>query len=105
MEKAWIIKVSYGFNCVNYYGAYSHDDPFDKIMDDDDLVMQIEEDLWTDYGWTVTGWANENMENPDDEEELEQIYEDFKSNIDWECEEDEFGDVENYDIIYDEREN
>jgi hypothetical protein len=107
--KPWIIKVSYGYNCSESYGAYAIKDPLENDKLPDDFKMQAEEDLWYDYGWTVTGWNNENIEiDYDDDpeawqEEYDQIYEDFKCDIEWDCYIDEDDEINSVEIVYDER--
>lgn len=101
MIKAWIIELSAGPQCPNRYGAYSEGDPLEKL--DEDTIVNLEEELWDSYDWTATDWNNEDMEDPDDEDEYEQIYMDFKENINWSAEEDTYGEIDDLEIIYDER--
>ena len=101
MIKAWIIEVSAGPQCPERYGAYSEENPLDKL--DIDTIAEMEESLWDNYGWTYTGWNNESMEDPDDEEEYEQIRQNFMENINWSAEEDEYDEINDLDIVYDER--
>lgn len=99
MIKAWIIELNAGPQCSHRYGAYSEEDPLEKL--DEDTIFNLEEELWDSYGWTVTGWNNEDMEDPDDE--YEQIYMDFKENINWSVEEDIYDEIDDLEIVYDER--
>lgn len=101
MIKAWIIELNAGPQCPHRYGAYSEGDPLEKL--DEDTIFNLEEELWDSYGWTATDWNNEDMEDPDDEDEYEQIYMDFKENINWSAEEDTYGEIDDLEIIYDER--
>lgn len=101
MIKAWIIELNAGPRCPHRYGAYSEGDPLEKL--DEDTIFNMEESLWDSYGWTATGWNNEHMEDPNDEDEYEQIYQNFKENISWSAEEDTYGEIDELEIVYDER--
>lgn len=107
--KPWIIEVSYGFNCNTRYGAYAKENPLESGKLSDDFIAQAEEDLWNDYGWTVTGFDNEQIESDYDEdpeawqEEYDQFREDFICDINWSCDEDEYDEIEGLEIVYDER--
>ena len=101
MIKAWIIELNAGSQGSHRYGAYSEEDPLEKL--DEDTIFNLEEELWDSYGWTVTGLNNEDMEDPDDEDEYEQIYMDFKENINWSVEEDIYDEIDDLEIVYDER--
>jgi len=107
--KPWIIKVSYGYNGFNYYGAYSVNDPLDSENFPDDFYAIATEELWNDYGYTVTGWDNSNMENDEDEnpeayeEEYAQLREDFDCDVDFTAYIDEDNEIDGVEIVYDER--
>ena len=106
--KPWIIKVSYGYNCSNYYGAYSVNNPLDSKDFPDDFYATATEDLWNDYGYIVTGWNNSNMENDEDseayEEEYAQLREDFDYDVEFIAYIDEDNEIDDVEIVYDERE-
>ena len=107
--KPWIIEVSYGFNCSTRYGAYAEGNPLENDRLPEDFMMQAEEDLWNDYGWTVIGSNNEQIEADYDDdpaawqEEYDQFREDFICDINWNCSEDEDNEIEGLEIVYDER--
>lgn len=101
MIKGWIIELSAGPQCPERFGAYSEGNPLEKL--DAETMAEMEESLWENYGWTYTGWENENMEDPNDEEEYEQIYRDFKDNISWSVEPDVYDEADVLEIVYDER--
>lgn len=107
--KPWIIKVSYGYNCSNYYGAYSVNNPLDSEDFPDDFYTIATEELWDDYSYVVTGWDDSNMENDKDEdpeayeEEYDQLKEDFISDVGFEADIDEYNEINKVKIVYDER--
>ena len=107
--KPWIIKVSYGYNCCNYYGAYSVNNPLDSKDFPDDFYAFASEDLWNDYSYTVTGWDDSAMENDENEnpeayeEEYAQLREDFIYDIDFIANVDEDDEINSVEIVYDER--
>lgn len=108
--KSWIISLEYN-QCRESFGAYAKENPLDNDKIPADFIEQAEEDLWDDYGWTVTGMNCENIEiDPDEDPDAfddayNELYYDFKSDISWSCEEDEYGEIQGLEIIYDEREN
>lgn len=107
--KPWIIKISYGYNCCDYYGAYSVNDPLDSKDFPDDFYAIAAEDLWNDYSYIVTGWDNSNMENDENEnpeayeEEYAQLREDFIYDVDFTSYVDEDDEINSVEIVYDER--
>jgi hypothetical protein len=105
--KPWIIKVSYGYNCSDYYGAYSVNNPLDSEDFPDDFYVTATEELWDNYGYTVTGWNNSNMENDEDseayEEEYAQLREDFDCDVEFTAYIDEYNEINSVAIVYDER--
>lgn len=108
--KPWIIKVSYSYNCSNYYGAYSVNDPLDSKDFPDDFYATAIEELWDDYSYIVTGWDDSNMENDKNEdpeayeEEYAQLREDFDCDVDFTAYIDEDNEIDGVEIVYDERE-
>lgn len=108
--KPWIIKVSHGYNCSEYYGAYSVNNPLDSKDFPNDFYTTATEDLWNDYGYTVTGWDDSSMENnPDEnpeayEEEYAQLREDFDCDVSFTSYIDEDDEINSVEIVYDERE-
>lgn len=108
--KPWIIQVTDGLNCYEYYGSYSIDDPIANDKIPTEFYMRAEEDLWNDYSYIATGWDYSNMENNYEEdpeaweEEYEQIIEDFKSDISYSAYIDEDNEIDDVEIVYDERE-
>jgi len=107
--KPWIIEVSYSFNCHTQYGAYAEENPLENDKLPEDFVIQAEEDLWNDYGWTVTGFDNEEFDSDYDgdpeawQEEYDQFRENFICDINWNCSEDEDNIIGGLEIVYDER--
>ena len=107
--KPWIITVSYGPQCSMKFGAYSVEDPLDKIDPED--FLEIEEELWDNYGYTITGLNCENIDIDQEEdpeawdEEYDRLYYEFKSDIDYDSEIDEYNEIDSLEVIYDEREN
>lgn len=108
--KPWIIKVSYGYNCSNYYGAYSVNNPLDSKDFPDDFYAAAVEELWDDYSYVVTGWdgsamENDKNENPEAyEEEYAQLREDFDCDVEFTADIDEDNEIDDVEIVYDERE-
>jgi hypothetical protein len=108
--KPWIIKVSYGYNCSNYYGAYSVNNPLDSEDFPDDFYVTATEELWNDYSYVVTGWDGSAMENDENEnpeayeEEHAQLREDFDCDVEFTADIDEDNDIDDVEIVYDERE-
>jgi len=106
--KPWIIELSYT-NCRTRYGAYAEENPLNDNKLSKDFIAQAEEDFWNDYGWTVTGFDNEQIDSDYDEdpeawqEEYDQFKEDFICDINWDCSEDEYNEIEGLEIVYDER--
>ena len=111
--KPWIIVFAYGVGeqCAKYYGAYSKENPLD--IDDAipyEFIAEVENELWDDYDYLVTGWDNEHMENDYDDnpeawqDEYDQMIEDFKSEISITARIDDCEEIEDLEIIYDERE-
>jgi len=106
--KPWIIKVSYGYNCCDYYGAYSVNDPLDSKDFPDDFYAIAAENLWNVYDYV--GWDNSNMENNEDEnpeafeEEYAQLRENFDCDVDFDSYIDEDNEINSVEIVYDERE-
>lgn len=109
--KPWIIKVSYGYNCSNYYGAYSVNNPLDSKDFPDDFYATAAEELWDDYSYVITGWDGSAMENDENEnpeayeEEYAQLREDFDCDVEFTADIDEDNEiVDDVEIVYDERE-
>ena len=104
--KFWVISVTYGYNCVNEYGAWASKDPLEAGLISDEFLAFAEESLWESYSYLVTGWDNEEIEGDTEEEReecLEQLRENFMSEISYNCEELDPEEAGQYEIIYDER--
>ena len=114
--KPWIIKVSYGYNCSNYYGAYSVNNPLDSKDFPNDFYVTATEELWNDYSYVVTGWDGSNMENDKNENpeayeeehhdfsgEIAQLREDFDCDVEFTADIDEDNEIDDVEIVYDER--
>jgi len=105
--KLWIIEVSYGYNCVDYYAAYASKDPLDNDLLPDEFFVEAENSLWDQYSWTVLGWNDEDVEGETEEEReefVDQAHEDFISEISYDVREAEEGETDHdYAIVYDER--
>ena len=111
--KPWIIVFAYGpgEQCAKYYGAYASDDPMEiDGAVTDEFIAEVENELWDDYGYLVTGWENEQMESDYDDDpeawqdEYDQMIENFKDEISITCRIDNCDEIEELEIIYDERE-
>ena len=100
--KFWVISVTYGYNCVNEYGAWASKDPLEANLLSNEFFASAEESLWESYSYLVTGWDDEDVEG-DREECFEQLREDFMSEISYECVEADPEEAGQYEIIYDER--
>lgn len=107
MIKPWIIKVSapLASDASNRYGAYSEEDPSNYI--EDDLWCQLVEDCWTAYGYIFTHEIDDSEDLDEDEynEEYDEIYEQFRQDVEITAEPDEYNEIDQYEIIYDERED
>ena len=104
--KFWVISVTYGYNCVNEYGAWASKDPLEAGLISDEFLASAEESLWESYSYLVTGWDDEELEGDTEEERsesLKQLYTDFMSEISYNCEEVDPEEAGQYEIIYDER--
>ena len=73
--KFWVIEVSYGYGCIDYYGAFASEDPVENDLLPDDFFNEAGNNLWDQYSWTVLGWNDEDVEGETDdiisEKELE----------------------------------
>lgn len=106
--KFWVISVTYGYNCIDEYGAWASKNPLDAGLLPNDFFMEADESLWESYSYVVTGWDNEEIEGDTEEEReecLEQIREDFMSEISYDCKEEEPEAADQFTIVYDEREH
>lgn len=105
--KFWIIEVSYGYGCIDYYGAFAKEDPIENELLSEDFYIEAQNNLWDQYSWTVTGWDDENIEAETEEEREEliaQAYEDFMQDVVFDARLAEAGEnPEDYPIVYDER--
>ena len=112
--KPWVIVFAYGIGeqCAKYYGAYATENPteIDGAISDE-FIAEVENELWDDYGYLITGWDNEHMETDYDDDpeawqdEYDQIIEDFKCDISIFARIDEDEEINDLEIIYDERES
>ena len=106
--KFWVIRVSYTPQCTEEYGAWATKNPLEEDLLPEDFYAEAEQSLWDSYGYVVTGWDDEYVEGDTEEERDEcrdQMYEDFRCEIGYECEEDEDALPSDYSIVYDERNN
>ena len=104
--KFWVISVTYGYNCINEYGAWASKDPLEANLLSDEFFASAEESLWESYSYLVTGWDDEDVEGDTEEEReecFEQLREDVMSEISYECVEADPEEAGQYEIIYDER--
>jgi len=111
--KQWLIKASAPIcGTYTYYRAYSEVNP--ELLNNwyEDVCMNIIQELWDNYSWALH-LDDEDYETEEDREEAyDQAWEDWKYdceiNVDEATEEDlqdvaPAGDIENIEIIYDER--
>lgn len=106
--KFWLIRVSYNYNCVEYYGAFASKNPVDEGLLPDDFLAEASEQMWDSYSWTVLGWEGDAIEGETEEEReefVDQAHEDFINDVCFEAEESEDENPDEYEIVYDERLN
>ena len=105
--KFWIIEVSYGYGCIDYYGAFASKDPVENDLLPDDFFNEAGNNLWDQYSWTVLGWNDEDVEGATDEEReafIDEAYENFMADVNFEARLADTGETpEEFEIIYDER--
>ena len=104
--KFWVLSVTYGYNCINEYGALASKNPLEAGLISDEFLATADEALWESYSYLLTGWDDEELEGDTEEEReecLEQLRENFISEISYGCEEVPPEEAGQYEIIYDER--
>ena len=104
--KFWVLSVTYGYNCINEYGAWASKNPLEAGLISDEFLATADEALWESYSYLLTGWNDEELEGDTEEEReecLEQLRENFISEISYGCEEVPPEEAGQYEIIYDER--
>lgn len=104
--KFWVLSVTYGYNCINEYGAWASKNPLEAGLISDEFLATADEALWESYSYLLTGWNDKELEGNTEEEReeyLEQLHENFISEIAYECVEVDPEEAGQYEIIYDER--
>ena len=104
--KFWVLSVTYGYNCINEYGAWASKNPLEAGLISDEFLAIADEALWESYSYLLTGWDDEELEGNTEEERsesLKQLHTDFISEISYACEEVDPEEAGQYEIIYDER--
>ena len=113
MIKTWLISATAPIaGCEEYYVAYSEENP-ETLPDWDDIVMEIIQELWDNYSWCLHLDDEEYETEEEETEAYDQAWEDWKCDCEVCVEEASQndlediapgGDINNIEIIYDERE-
>ena len=98
MTKSWIITAKI-VQTLESYGAYTNNDLEESFYDYEDVVANLEEELWCQFGYLYSDFNNEDEYEEAYDETREQFLSDLSYDI-YECDEDEIKDLE---IIIDER--